>query len=155
MIRKKGSLMKHKNLTVSAILAAILTVCLCWLWYFSKYNMAGYLSRRLSVQLPAGTKIDVQDSHGGFHGDGFLFAVARLTAKQSEEFTAEISSLWKELPMDEEMNRAFYSVWEQHGTAFAAPPEDMEGQWFYRDRFFEQYGEKVIIILFCKIVPLL
>lgn len=122
---------------------ALAAAAFCWIyWYSSTSNMAGYLSKRLNVKLPSEGTLAVQDSHGGFHGDGVLLAVVQLTPEQSGEFAAQIAQVWDELPMEEEMAQTFYTIWKQYGPAFQMPPGDMEGRWFYRDRYFEQYGER-------------
>lgn len=128
---------------LAALAAAGFGFGLGWIyWHSGRHNMADYLSKQLYLELPAGAEIAVQDSHCGFHGDGVLLAVIRLTPEQSEQFAAQIAQVWDELPMEEEMAQTFFMIWEQYGAAFQMPPEDMEGRWFYRDRYFEQYGER-------------
>lgn len=128
--------------------AAVIVAAAALWWYHSAGSMAGHLSRRLDIRLPAGAEIVCQDSHGGFHGDGVLTAVVRFAPRQSEKLAAQLQGAWDELPMDREMTEAFYREWEQNGAALDMPPREMEGFWTYRDRYFEQHGEK------CRFAPI-
>ena len=90
----------------------------------------------LVVDLPRGIGVEYTDTHGGFHGDGELNAVVMFqSAKQGERFVRQISDTWMPLPAKTEILSAVRQEW-------AELPMVEEGYWMFRDRYFEQYGER-------------
>lgn len=51
-----------------------------------------------------------QDTHGGFHGDGYTFMVIEFEDDISEQIEANAG--WSELPLDEVTNMLVYGYYE-------------------------------------------
>ena len=72
------------------------------------YSQALYkkISATLGIKIPANVKIEYEDTHGGFHGDGETFAKIEFDAFQAEEILRQIVSLesWHELPLSENLH---------------------------------------------------
>ena len=112
--------------------------------------MEEHLEERLGIVLPKGSEIACVDTHGGFHGDGVLLAVVTLPGQEEMDSLLEgIEGRWKDPPTDGEMMEQFQQIWTQYAGGLGSMPEKDAGPWFYRDRFFEQYGERSSVFQNC------
>lgn len=117
-------------------------------------EMYHHICEEIGISLPKDVAIKYEDSHGGFHGDGVLLAVVTAT---NEEDKSELKTIlthvgWRsELP--EEMYAAFFGGVETiEGVEYptAGYVHDLEldipnvknACFYYKDRYFEQYGEQ-------------
>lgn len=85
------------------------------------------VGRALGLDLSDGTLLRIEDSHGGFHGDGLTRAEIELDGL--EEKLADAPG-WKPLPMSENMVRAI-EMFEGEGAAAK------EGWYYLYDRHSE------------------
>lgn len=122
--------------------AAVIVACAA-LWAISGASgTKRHLESRLGLSFPTGTEIVCEDSHGGFHGDGVLAAIVRFPDSQAgEEVIRSIAEQWTSLPVQEDWMEKFQAVWTDYGKTLDALPQNIEGFWFYRDRYKERYGE--------------
>lgn len=118
--------------------AAVIVACAA-LWAISG---ASGTKRHLERSFPTGTEIVCEDSHGGFHGDGVLAAIVRFPDSQAgEKVIRSIAKQWTPLPVKEDWIEKFQVVWTDYAKTLDALPQNIEGFWFYRDRYKERYGE--------------
>ena len=122
--------------------AAVIVACAA-LWAISGASgTKRHLESRLGLSFPTGTEIVCEDSHGGFHGDGVLAAIVRFPDSQAgEEVIRSIAKQWTPLPVQEDWMEKFQVVWTNYAKTLDALPQNIEGFWFYRDRYKERYGE--------------
>lgn len=122
--------------------AAVIVACAA-LWAISGASgTKRHLESRLGLSFPTGTEIVCEDSHGGFHGDGVLAAIVRFPDSQAgEEVIRSIAKQWTPLPVQEDWMEKFQVVWTDYAKTLDALPQNIEGFWFYRDRYKERYGE--------------
>lgn len=122
--------------------AAVIVACAA-LWAISGASgTKRHLESRLGLSFPTGTEIVCEDSHGGFHGDGVLAAIVRFPDSQAgEKVIRSIAKQWTPLPVQEDWMEKFQVVWTDYAKTLDALPQNIEGFWFYRDRYKERYGE--------------
>lgn len=122
--------------------AAVIVACAA-LWAISGASgTKRHLESRLGLSFPTGTEIVCEDSHGGFHGDGVLAAIVRFPDSQAgEKVIRSIAKQWTPLPVKEDWIEKFQVVWTDYAKTLDALPQNIEGFWFYRDRYKERYGE--------------
>ena len=122
--------------------AAVIVACAA-LWAISGASgTKRHLESRLGLSFPTGTEIVCEDSHGGFHGDGVLAAIVRFPDSQAgEKVIRSIAKQWTPLPVMEDWREKFQVVWTDYAKTLDALPQNIEGFWFYRDRYKERYGE--------------
>ena len=68
------------------------------------------MTRAVGVDLSAGTLVEFEDTHGGFHGDGHTTAVVELGGLEEELAGAPG---WKPLPMSENAEQALRLCWKE------------------------------------------
>lgn len=103
------------------------------------------MSESLGIDIPNQIKIEYEDTHGGFHGDGDTTAIAEFTGVLAEEIQAEITadSDWKSLPFSEDHDMMMYGGVKngiQYAYDFAElldMPRIENGFWYYEDRQIE------------------
>jgi hypothetical protein len=68
-----------------------------------KYGRQIKISRRVEILVPFSTRLEFNDSHGGFHGDGERLFKVYFSKEQAEKFKEKIEKNihWKKLPMPE------------------------------------------------------
>lgn len=111
--------MKKKILCVLLIAVLLAVGSLNW----SKVHVA----RALQINLWAGTVLEDEDNHGGFHGDGSRWMVVKFKKDISEQLAEKDN--WKELPLTQNLETAAHD--------FALFPDDLEvseGYYYFRDR---------------------
>ncbi len=100
------------------------------------------IEKTLDLTLPKDCAIRCTDDHGGFHGDGTLYAVVQIPADAADDFLAALQADWTALPVTEELHDAYYGEGgEGYGVSYGLP-EPSAGCYLYRDRYFAQYGER-------------
>jgi len=108
------------------------------------YSQALYkkISATLGIKIPANVKIEYEDTHGGFHGDGETFAKIQFDAFQAEEILRQITSLesWHKLPLSENLHLIMYGG-ERDNVEYAynfaksfGISHVKNGYWFFVDR---------------------
>lgn len=137
----------------------ILLLCLCLLFALtsrSSNDNEPYdtLSRKMGISLPKEVAIEYTDSHGGFHGDGDLFAVVTASNEQAKAQMNTILSHvgWCSILPDEMYAAFFGGVVTIDGTKGTTGgylhdlefdiPNVKNGYFYYKDRFFEQNGKQ-------------
>ena len=92
------------------------------------------ISRELEITIPLWVKIDMKDTHGGFHNDGEAFAAISLTEKQVINITESIqnNSHWRQCPMTPKLE---YSITEGSNDFYMAIPKIQNGYWIFKDHY--------------------
>lgn len=88
----------------------------------------------LGLDLSGGTVVLEEDTHGGFHGDGYAFTVITFDTEDREALEADMNGdCWHALPMTENTARAAGSLatGEDGESLF---PEMTQGYYYFRDR---------------------
>ena len=108
------------------------------------YSQALYkkISATLGIKIPANVKIEYEDTHGGFHGDGETFAKIEFDAFQAEEILRQIESLESchELHLSANLHLIMYGGEKdnvEYIYNFAKKfgiPHIKKGYWFFIDR---------------------
>ena len=90
------------------------------------------ISRELEISIPLWVKIDMKDTHGGFHNDGEAFAAISLTKKQVTNITESIqnNSHWRQCPMTPRLE---YRITEGSDDFYMAIPKVQNGYWIFKD----------------------
>jgi len=100
------------------------------------------ISRSLGIDVSCGEIMDVWDTHGGFHGDGF--SVVTLQDPEGCIY-AEIlgSGQWRSFPLSGSVMTLLYGMAEEgphegRTSGDALPiPRVTNGCWYFRDRHYE------------------
>ena len=76
----------------------------------SSQSINKIISKSLGVEIPKSIKIDYEDTHGGFLGDGDTVAVIEFDESTGEEIQSEIlnNKDWYNLPLSENLNLIMY-----------------------------------------------
>ena len=93
------------------------------------------ISKSLGIKIPGNIHIEYEDTHGGFHGDGFLVAKIKFEEKKSEKILLQIKNNpnWKPLPLTKNTEIALYQF---SGLAEKVNmPKTDKGYWLLIDRF--------------------
>ena len=106
-----------------------------------------YMGTELGVTLEGAELVSLDDSHGGFHGDGILFAVLDCSAAPPAH---EKAAHWKELPLTENLAKlasADYISAKDSGPLF---PRIENGLYFFKDRYsdlweWERYSDANVL----------
>ncbi|HQA59863.1 MAG TPA: hypothetical protein PK768_02455 [Tepidanaerobacteraceae bacterium] len=135
MIKVRSMKKQLKYIFLFLIFICLLTGC---------FSQALYkkISATLGIKIPANVKIEYEDTHGGFHGDGESFAKIVFDPYQAEEILRQIESLdsWHELPLSENLHLIMYGG-EKDNVEYAynfaksfGIPHVKNGYWFFVDR---------------------
>lgn len=97
------------------------------------------ISNSLGIKILANLKIEYEDTHGGFHGDGVTLAKVELESKDAEKILSEIKANdnWESLPLSENIKTRMYGG-ENYSSDLAERldmPEIQNGYWTFIDRF--------------------
>lgn len=89
------------------------------------------VSSKVEIKIPLSAKLELKNTHGGFHGDGETFTKIYLTQEQSEKVENKIkeNEHWRELPLTEIVANAT-GIFDKEMKM----PEIENGYWFYLDR---------------------
>lgn len=101
-----------------------------------------YSSRLIHEYIPKNIEIlQFHDTHGGFHGDGTLYAVYQFDPKSYEIFFKKIqkNNKWKSLPF--EQNESFLSgIYNREGI-YKIPKNFGKGFYYFKDRYNKDDGK--------------
>jgi hypothetical protein len=86
-------------------------------------------SKECGVDLTSGTLVSCEDTHGGFHGDGDLFAVISFSDDSVCE-EMEQKEGWKELPLSQNLGTFVYQPYDENFSI----PEIENGYYYFYDR---------------------
>lgn len=67
------------------------------------------ISKALGIDVSKGIEIEMQDSHGGFHGDGMTFVALRFPNDSLQAQIAE-QEHWDQLPLSENLTALAYGL---------------------------------------------
>ncbi len=104
-----------------------------------------YIEEQIGINIPEPENISYVDEHGGFHGDGHIFAKVEFLAKDKETILNELkeNSKWRELPLSENLNLFMYGGMRD-GTSYGyniagelGIPKIENGYWYFFDRHSE------------------
>lgn len=98
----------------------------------------------MGVDIQQGEVTEEQETHGGFHGDGYTYLQVEYPPETGDTLAERFhdGTVWKELPLPEKLELAVYGSAERgpmaaldNGTA-AIPPVG-SGYYWFRDRHRE------------------
>lgn len=113
-----------------SVLALVLCLCLFW-----KDN--GELSDVGGVDMSGGEVVSSEDTHGGFHGDGYKLVQVRYAAGAVQEEIAA-SEDWRSLPLTGALHTFVYQPYD---TRLLIPEIESGYYWFY-DRHSESVDHR-------------
>lgn len=162
----------RKGSSITGLFVLCMCVLFALIWFAGNRNSSGnendsgnekemyyYICKTIGFTLPKDVAIDYTDSHGGFHGDGNLFAVVTANNEQAKsEMETLLSRLGWNSALSEEMYAAFFGgIVTIEGIEYTTNgylhdfefdiPNVKKGYFYYKDRFFEQNGKQ------CQIAP--
>ena len=123
-------------LIILAMLVCSLTGCFPW-------SINKRISSSLGISIPLYLKIEYEDTHGGFHGDGVTLAKVRFKGKDAENVLSQIraNDNWKRLPLSDNVELEMYGgkkdavVYESDLAEKLDMPKIQNGYWIFIDRF--------------------
>ncbi|MCL2486537.1 MAG: hypothetical protein FWE86_02925 [Oscillospiraceae bacterium] len=121
-----------------------------------------HINNRIDIEIPASSTIEYTDTHGGFHGDGTLFAKVTFSEKGATKTIKKIKKKgWDALPLDDYLHAMFYGseidgvTYGYHLSDEAGIPKVENGYWFFKDRhretdknFSERYSYNFTVAIF-------
>lgn len=94
------------------------------------------VQERIGAALPETVQAEVEDTHGGFHGDGDTKVVGVFPSRAAAQaFARSLPDTWSPLPVEDA------ALWAAVKGYWPDLPQGVEGYWFRLDRFLEQHGE--------------
>lgn len=129
-----------RRLFPAAVLtAAVWLLCGCGSWAPADAAGDGGALQSVGVDPALCTVNVVEDTHGGFHGDGSTFVTAACMDGVAAELAAD--GRWRALPLPEPLSQAIYGD-DTHGSllmdgAAGNVPAIENGYWFFCDRHAE------------------
>lgn len=140
---------QYKHLLFLVMVILFLTGC------FSE-SINKRISISLGIEIPKDIKIEYEDTHGGFHGDGETVAVFEFNNSMGEDIQSEIlnNEDWNKLPLSENLDLIMYGG-EKEGIDYAynlaelldMPPIE-NGYWFFNNRHSNSISPKEDLNLF-------
>ena len=120
--------------------------------YFDPYNSVNY-SEMIDTEIPKNAKVlDYKDTHGGFLGDGNLYAVIQFDKNEKNSFLKNIekNKKWKKTPLQKDLKLIIYGGELKKDSMYYVyePLSDYNitkkknGIYYFRDRFAENYPEE-------------
>lgn len=102
-----------------------------------------YISNTLGIDLPKDIAIKLDDTHGGFHGDGTTFTKIEFKDKISEDIKTEIenNNHWSKLPLSENIHLIMYGgtkgthIYLYNLAKQVGLPMVRNGYWIFIDRY--------------------
>ena len=115
---------------------AVLWICvICGILVFTgcgQKNLLSDFSARCGVDLTPGKVESVSDTHGGFHGDGYLLATVCFPDGSVYE-KMKTSDRWRDLPLSENLESFVYQPFDDR---VSIPPIE-NGRYYFYDRHHE------------------
>lgn len=119
--------------------------------YFDPYNSVNY-SEMIDTEIPKNAKVlDYKDTHGGFLGDGDLYAVIQFDKNEKNSFLKNIekNKKWKKTPLQKDLKLIIYGgELKKDGNYYVYEPlpdynipKTKNGIYYFKDRFAENYPE--------------
>lgn len=134
--------MRKHICSIFVLLSLLIVLNGCQLHIFSSKNE---ISRELGVDVSKGEQLAYTDSHGGFHGDGQIFAALKFS---DDKLLEEIESNddWNPLPLSENLTAVVYGISDENSSVGPylteeegepVIPEIQNGYYFFLDRHSE------------------
>lgn len=129
------------------ILCVVLFIC-C-LTSCSSNGKINDISNTLGVDISDGTIISNIDTHGGFHGDGYIFVEMNFDDTAGENMAAHIAGIngWRSLPLSENLQTVVYG--KDDGDVHYGPfiddntiPAVEHGYYYFYDRHSDSNNPK-------------
>jgi hypothetical protein len=134
---------QYKHLLLLVMVILLLTGC------FSE-SINKRISKSLGIEIPKNIKIEYEDTHGGFHGDGETVVVVEFNNSIGEDIKSKISNNedWNSLPLSENLDLIMYGG-QKEGIDYAynlaealdMPPIE-NGYWFFNNRHSNSISPK-------------
>lgn len=117
----------------------LLIIFICSLTGCYSQSINKRISSDLKLSIPKDLKIEYEDTHGGFNGDGETLAKVKLEDKDAERILSEIkdNDNWRTLPLTKNIKLKIYGG-ERYISDLAQRldmPEIDNGYWIFIDRF--------------------
>lgn len=107
------------------------------------------ISEALELDVSGGKITHFENTHGGFHGDGYLYAEVSF---ENNDFREKIASAWKPLPLTENLKIVCYGGVDKDGYSCAPHIKDEDGNprlpqidsgfYYFKDRFNEYMTDR-------------
>lgn len=123
--------MKKKLIIIVSIII-FFSLIISYVVFSIKFGKQMYISSKIEIRIPLSVKLECNDSHGGFHGDGESLVKIFFNTEQAKKFESEINSNkhWRKLPMSDRLQNCV-SLYTEEGMNM---PVIKNGYWFYLDR---------------------
>lgn len=141
--------MKGKAVYKNFILILFFVMILGYFFRPEESKTKSHIERLVDLSLRDGNIIDFYDSHGGFHGDGSLFAVIQF---QNQAFLKKVEdkNCWHKLPLSSNVEEFIFNFcnlsnrgdWDHQWF-----PKISEGYYYFKDNHSEaidKYSDKEI-----------
>ena len=117
------------------MICTFLFLLISYVIFSIKYGEHVRVSSKIEIKIPLSAKLENNDSHGGFHGDGESLSKVYFNVEQAHNIENEINANkhWKKLPMPERLQNCV-SLYAEEGMNM---PIVENGYWFYLDRHSE------------------
>ena len=116
-----------KILFFITVMIAIFAITSCsaieWL-LFPTATEEEIIAEKIGQSISGGEITVFEDSHGGFHGDGALYAEVKFP---DSSFSDRVSLEWKPLPLGTELRIVCYGGTDKNGYSCAPHIRDVEG----------------------------
>ncbi len=117
----------------------LFAIFVCSLTGCFPYSINKEISSSLGINIPLFLKIEYEDTHGGFHGDGVTLAKVQLEGKNANNILSEIKGNdgWKDLPLSENVELEMYGGedYESNLAKKLGMPKIQNGYWIFIDRY--------------------
>ena len=107
------------------------------------------ISNAIECDISDGKITVFEDTHGGFHGDGWLYANIVF---ENADFREDIANRWNPLPLTENLNIVCYGGIDKQGNRRSPHIKDDEGNsrlteindgyYYFKDRFNENMNDR-------------
>ena len=125
------------QLAVVALIAFLLPVVIVRLVaHFTELSHPEYVQKLSGLDISGSTIVSVEDTHGGFHGDGEL--IVKFDCTEIADSVNEQIAEWNTLPLTDNLQHLMYGGERTTGIADGLGiPELHSGYYFFWDRHSE------------------
>ena len=127
-------------LLAATVLAAfgILFAIIALVAHSTQLSHPEYVQKLSGLDISGSTIVSIEDTHGGFHGDGELIVIFDCT--EIADSVVEQMENWKTMPMTDNLQRLMYGGDGDHTVGIGGSvgiPQIEKGYYFFWDRHSE------------------
>lgn len=118
------------------LLAIVIMSIFFWYRDQPEQRVPRLLAEKLDDSLHGGELLYFEDTHGGFHGDGYTIAVVRIRPSLENVFRINIARHpnWHPLPLSDSLLELMYRTFPGENDGPFDPPSPEEGWYYFYDR---------------------